>query len=35
MLEVWKNINEDYQVSNKGRVKTLDRSIVRSDGRIM
>ena len=35
MLEVWKNINEEYEVSNLGRVKTLSRSVVRKDGRIM
>lgn len=35
MLEVWKNINPNYEVSNYGKVKFLGRTIVRSDGRIM
>ena len=35
MVEVWKNIdfNDGYQVSNFGRVKSIDRTIVRNDGR--
>lgn len=35
MLEVWENINPNYEVSNYGKVKFLGRTIVRSDGRIM
>jgi hypothetical protein len=35
MVEVWKNIDlyEGYQVSNYGRVKSVDRTIIRNDGR--
>ncbi len=37
MLEIWKNVKgyEDYyQVSNKGRIKSLDRTYTRVDGKI-
>lgn len=37
MSEIWKDIKEyegHYQVSNKGRVKSLDRYITRSDGAV-
>jgi len=34
-MEIWKTINgfEDYEVSNLGRVKSLSRTVVRSNGR--
>lgn len=33
MDEVWKNIDLNYQVSNLGNVKSVDRIVVRTDGR--
>lgn len=33
-MEVWKNISEHYEISNFGRVRSIDHSIIRSNGRI-
>lgn len=38
MVEVWKpikNFENHYHVSNLGNVKSLERVIIRKDGRIM
>lgn len=32
-MEIWRNINEGYSVSNYGRAKSNERTIVRSNGR--
>jgi hypothetical protein len=34
MKEIWKDITLDYQVSNKGRVKSKERYIKRTDGKL-
>ena len=32
-MEEWRNINNDYSVSNLGRVKSNERTVIRSNGR--
>jgi hypothetical protein len=35
MIETWGNFNEDYQASNLGKIRVLNRKITRIDGKVM